>query len=244
LLSPKKGNPDSTSKTLEIKTVNYYLVGTITTKNAANIFVPLDSARVRIVDTDKENEVVTELTTEKDGKFGPIKLKVDGNYLVMSKKTNFLTNREEFSMNGREIPQSLLKKPVTDTTFYTSLNLEPVFVGKTFRVDNIYYDLDKWDIRTDAAFELDKLIQTLIDNPLIKIELGSHTDARSSDMYNLRLSQKRAESAINYIVSKGIARERLSAKGYGESELIVKNAKTEEEHQTNRRTEFKVLEIE
>jgi outer membrane protein OmpA-like peptidoglycan-associated protein len=162
----------------------------------------------------------------------------------MSKKINFLTNREEFSMNGREIPQSLLKKPVTDTTFYTSLNLEPVFVGKTFRVDNIYYDLDKSDIRTDASLELDKLVQTLIDNPLIKIELGSHTDSRSSDIYNLRLSQKRAESAINYIVSKGIARERLSAKGYGESELIIKSAKTEEEHQTNRRTEFKVLEIE
>jgi outer membrane protein OmpA-like peptidoglycan-associated protein len=244
LLSLKTGNPDSTSTALPLKTVNYYLVGTITTKNAANVFVPLDSARVRIVDTDKENEVVTELTTEKDGKFGPIKLKVDGNYLVMSKKSNFLTNREEFSMNGREIPQSLLKKPVTDTTFYTSLNLEPVFVGKTFRVDNIYYDLDKWDIRADAATELDKLVQTLTDNPLIKIELGSHTDARSSDIYNLRLSQKRAESAINYIVSKGIARERLSAKGYGESELIIKNAKTEEEHQTNRRTEFKVLEIE
>jgi peptidoglycan-associated lipoprotein len=242
LLSPKTGNPDSTSKALEIKTVNYYLVGTINTKDASNAFVPLDSARVRIVDVDKD-EVAMETTTGKDGKFGPFALKVDGNYLVMAKKTNFLTNREEFSMTGRDIPQSLLKKPVTDTTFYTSLNLEQVFVGKTFRVDNIYYDLDKWDIRADAAMELDKLVQTLTDNPQIKIELGSHTDARSSDIYNLRLSQKRAESAINYIVSKGIARERLSAKGYGESELIIKNAKTEDEHQTNRRTEFKVVEI-
>jgi peptidoglycan-associated lipoprotein len=243
LLAPKPSDPDSLTKTLAIKTANYYLVGTITTKNASNAFVPLDSARVRIVDTDNENEVVTELTTGKDGKFGPIKLKVDGNYLVMSKKSNFLTNREEFSMNGREIPQSLLKKPVTDTTFYTSLNLEPVFVGKTFRVDNIYYDLDKWDIRPDAAFELDKLVQTLSDNPQIKIELGSHTDARATEVYNLRLSQKRAESAINYIVTKGIVRERLTAKGYGESILIIPNAKTEAEHQTNRRTEFKVVEI-
>ncbi|MEN9613026.1 MAG: hypothetical protein RLZZ628_3840 [Bacteroidota bacterium] len=243
LLSPKIGNPDSTSKVLEIKTVNYYLVGTITSKNSANVFTPLDSARVRIVDADQD-QIITELTTGKDGKFGPIPLKVDGNYLVMAKKPNFLTNREEFSMSGRDIPQSLLKKPVTDTTFYTSLNLEQVFVGKTFRVDNIYYDLDKWDIRPDAATELNKLVQTLNDNPQIKIELGSHTDARATEVYNLRLSQKRAESAINYIVSKGVARERLSAKGYGESELIIKNAKTEEEHQTNRRTEFKVVEIE
>ncbi len=242
LLSPKI-NTDSTTKALEIKTVNYYLVGTINTKTTGNTFAPLDSARVRIMDTD-QNEIVTELSTGKDGKFGPILLKVDGNYLVMAKKPNFLTNREAFSMTGRDIPQSLLKKPVTDTTFYTSLNLEQVFVGKTFRVDNIYYDLNKWDIRPDAATELDKLVQTLTDNEQIKIELGSHTDARDTDVYNLRLSQKRAESAINYIVSKGIIRERLSAKGYGERELIIKNAKTEDEHQVNRRTEFKVVEIE
>ena len=86
-------------------------------------------------------------------------------------------------------------------------------------------------------------MQTLSDNPTIKIELGSHTDARATEIYNLRLSQKRAESAINYIVTKGITRERLSAKGYGESILIIPNAKTENEHQTNRRTEFKVVEI-
>ena len=87
-------------------------------------------------------------------------------------------------------------------------------------------------------------MQVLNDNPNLKIELGSHTDSRATEVYNLRLSQKRAESAINYIVSKGIDRSRLTAKGYGESELIIENAKTEEEHQINRRTEFKVLEIE
>lgn len=70
-------------------------------------------------------------------------------------------------MNGREIHKSLLKKPVTDTTFYTSLNLEPVL--SNIQVDNCYYDLDKWDIRPDAALELDKLVQTLTDNPQIKV---------------------------------------------------------------------------
>ena len=242
LLAPKPSVKDSIEKTLAIKTVNYYLIGTITSKNTSNAFVPLDSARVRVLNAEN-NEVIVETTTGKDGKFGPIKLTTDGSYLVMSKKVNYLTNREEFSMSGRAIPPSLLKKTVTDTTFYTSLNLEQVFVGKNFRVDNIFYDLNKWDIRSDAAIELDKLVQTLNDNPVIKIELGSHTDARDTDVYNLRLSQKRAESAINYIVSKGIARERLSAKGYGERELIIKNAKTEDEHQINRRTEFKVVEI-
>ena len=234
--------PDSTSKPLEIKTVRYYLAGTIYTKNAANENVPLDSARVKILENGQDQSLA-EIVTRKDGKFGPIALKEDGDYIILGDKKNFLAKREDFSMNGRAIPQSLLSKAVTDTTFYTSLNLEQVFIGKTFRVDNIYYDLDKWDIRPDAAVELDKLVQVLNDNPNIKIELGSHTDARATEVYNLRLSQRRAESAINYIVSKGIDRERLSAKGYGESELIVKNARTEDEHQTNRRTEFKVVEI-
>ena len=242
LLVSKPSDPDSLTKALAIKTVNYYLKGTIFTQNNANESIPLDSSRVRILNAENQ-ELVTEFTTEKNGRFGPITLKEDGDYIILADKKNFLTKREDFSMAGRAIPQSLLKKPVTDTTFYTSLIIDQVFVGKTFRVDNIYYDLDKWDIRSDAALELDKLVQTLSDNPQIKIELGSHTDARATEVYNLRLSQKRAESAINYIVTKGIARERLSAKGYGEGILIIPNAKTEAEHQTNRRTEFKVVEI-
>jgi peptidoglycan-associated lipoprotein len=242
LLMPKPIDPDSANKTLAIKTVNYYLKGTIFTQNSANESVPLDSSRVRILNGENQ-ELITEFITGKNGRFGPITLKEDGDYIILAEKKNFLTKREDFSMSGRAIPQSLLKKPVTDTTFYTSLLIDQIFVGKIFKVENIYYDLDKWDIRSDAALELDKLVQILNDNPQIKIELGSHTDARATEIYNLRLSQKRAESAINYIVSKGIARERLSAKGYGESELIVKNAKTEAEHQINRRTEFKVVEI-
>jgi len=86
-------------------------------------------------------------------------------------------------------------------------------------------------------------VQILKDNPGIRIELGSHTDSRASDIYNQRLSQRRADAAINYIVNKGISRERLEARGYGESELILENAKTEAEHQQNRRTEFKVIEM-
>ena len=242
LLAPKPIDPDSATKTLTIKTVNYYLKGTIFTQNNANESVALDSSRVRILDAENQ-QLISEITTGKNGRFGPIILREDGDYIILADKKNFLTKREDFSMSGRAIPQSLLKKPVTDTTFYTSLSLDQIFIGKTFRVDNIYYDLDKWDIRPDAALELDKLVQTLSDNPTIKIELGSHTDARATEIYNLRLSQKRAESAINYIVTKGITRERLSAKGYGESILIIPNAKTENEHQTNRRTEFKVVEI-
>jgi outer membrane protein OmpA-like peptidoglycan-associated protein len=205
--------------------------------------VSLDSALVKIYKLDGGVESdFAEIFTQ-NGKFGPVKMEEDEDYVILVEKNTFLTKREGFSMYGRSIPYPLLKKAVTDTTFQTEISLEKLFVGKTFRLENIYYDLDKFDIRTDAAFELDKLVQILKDNPFIKVELGSHTDTRGSDLYNNRLSQRRAESVISYLAIKGISKERLTAKGYGETELIVQEAKNEEDHQINRRTEFKVLEI-
>ena len=128
-----------------------------------------------------------------------------------------------------------------DTTFYVAFKLDRLALNKTFVLENIYYDLDKFNIRTDAAVELDKLVQILKDNPTVKIELSSHTDDRATDAYNNKLSQNRAQSAVDYIVSKGIEKDRLVAKGYGETRLIIKKAQTEEEHQKNRRTEFTIL---
>ncbi|MGV3505302.1 MAG: OmpA family protein [Adhaeribacter sp.] len=114
-------------------------------------------------------------------------------------------------------------------------------------IENIYYDLDKYQIRPDAALELDKLVQTLKDNPGIKIELSSHTDSRQTHSYNQLLSQLRAEAAVTYIVSKGISPDRLIARGYGENRLLNRCADgvecTEEDHQLNRRTEFKLLKV-
>jgi outer membrane protein OmpA-like peptidoglycan-associated protein len=133
-----------------------------------------------------------------------------------------------------------------DTSFVT-LTIEQIILNKPIRLDNIYYDYNKADIRPDAAIELDKLVKIMVDNPQIKIELSSHTDCRGSDTYNAKLSQRRAESAVKYIISKGIAPDRITAKGYGESKLLnecddgVKC--TEEQHQFNRRTEFKVTHI-
>ncbi|MCY7362295.1 MAG: OmpA family protein, partial [Ignavibacteria bacterium] len=88
------------------------------------------------------------------------------------------------------------------------------------------------------------LVKIMKDNPTIKVELGSHTDTRGSDSYNVKLSQRRADSAVKYIISKGIDRSKITAKGYGESKLINKCKNgvkcTEAEHQENRRTEFTV----
>ncbi len=142
---------------------------------------------------------------------------------------------------GRNIPPIFLTKELTDTTFNVTIKLDKLELNKTFVLENIYYDLNKYNIRPDAAIELDKLVQILKDNPTMTIELSSHTDARATDAYNMTLSQNRAESAVAYLNTKGIDADRMVAKGYGERELIVPNAKTEEEHQRNRRTEFTIL---
>ncbi|MFV0593761.1 MAG: OmpA family protein [Draconibacterium sp.] len=119
--------------------------------------------------------------------------------------------------------------------------------NKSFTLDNIYYDFDKWDILPESEVELDKLVQILNDNPDIKVELGSHTDSRGSDSYNQALSQKRSESAVKYIISKGIDASRIIAKGYGETQLINKCSNgvqcSDWEHRQNRRTEFKIIEV-
>ncbi|WP_317618106.1 OmpA family protein [Pedobacter sp. AK017] len=109
----------------------------------------------------------------------------------------------------------------------------------------MHYDFDKANIRTDAARILDELVRTLRDNPTLEIELGSHTDSRGVDIYNLDLSQRRARSVVNYLVSRGISRTRLTAKGYGETQLLNRCENgvkcSEAEHQANRRTEFKII---
>ena len=124
--------------------------------------------------------------------------------------------------------------------------LGEIELDKAIALERIYYDLNKSDIRPDAAIELDKLVTILKENPDIKIELSSHTDSRGSDDYNKALSQRRAESAVTYIIKQGISSTRLIAKGYGEEAPV--NGCTngvgcsKEEYQRNRRTEFKVIE--
>ncbi|MBP9187347.1 MAG: OmpA family protein [Bacteroidia bacterium] len=118
------------------------------------------------------------------------------------------------------------------------------------RVEGIYYDLDKANIRPDAAKILDSLVFTLNKYPKLRIELGSHTDCRADSAYNQNLSQRRADSAVAYMIRQGIDAERLVANGYGERVLVndcacegsyVKRQCTEEEHQMNRRTTVKLL---
>jgi len=192
------------------------------------------TAELTNVDTKKKETAITGA----DGKFF-FKLNPNTDYTVMGMKDGFFTNTEPVSTKGKNRSENLYVK--------LKLELERIIVNKPIVLENIYYDLDKWTIRADAAAGLDKLVGIMKDNPDIKIELSSHTDSRADDKYNMTLSQHRAESAVKYLIDHGISTDRMIAKGYGESRLINRCSNgvkcSEEEHQANRRTEFKVLSI-
>lgn len=172
---------------------------------------------------------------------GTFKFKLDPNtdYSVAGSRDGYFTNSEEISTVGKKQSENMFVS--------LKLELEEIVVNKPIVLENIYYDLNKWEIRADAAQGLDKLVQILQENPNIRIELGSHTDSRSDDKYNLELSQKRADAAVAYIVAHGVNKDRIKAVGYGESQLVNQCGNgvncSEEEHQANRRTEFKVVSI-
>ncbi len=173
-------------------------------------------------------------------------VKEDGSYKLA------LEDNKEYILEAYKKDYVLLTKDVSSKSngqrfVNTDFRLFKLEKGTVVRLDNIYYDYGKSDIRSDAAQELNKLVRILQDNPTMKIELSSHTDARGGDAYNLKLSDARAASAVKYINSQGIDASRLVAKGYGETKLLNRCANnvqcSDEEHQFNRRTEFKILDI-
>jgi outer membrane protein OmpA-like peptidoglycan-associated protein len=224
----------------DLKIVNYRLVGKTYTLGEAGDTVVLPKTEVRLLDGDRELE-----TTVSDD-LGNFRFDLEEGvplFTLIGDKPNYFTTRRPFDMEGKYLDRKNLTQFRTDTTFTTSLLLDPIVLDKAIVLDNIYYDFDKANIRPDAALELNKLVTILEDNPQLVIELSSHTDNRGDLTYNIDLSQRRAESAVQYIISQGVAANRIAARGYGETRPIIENAETEEEHQTNRRTEFKVTEI-
>ena len=115
-------------------------------------------------------------------------------------------------------------------------------LGKCFGIKMIYFDLDKSNIRTEAALDLEKILAVLNDNPTMKLDIRSHTDSRATFKYNEALSGRSAKSTIEWLIKNGVNKNRLTGRGYGETELVNKCADdvpcTEAEHQENRRSEF------
>ncbi|MEN8230403.1 MAG: OmpA family protein [Bacteroidota bacterium] len=202
--------------------------------------------------------ITVETTTSEEGSF-KFMLKPGTDYVFIASQPGYLNGKERESTRGLDQSRDF------EVTIYLAS------ITQVIELPNIFYDFAKWDLRPESMVSLDNLVETLNDNPNVTIELMSHTDSRDTPAFNQELSQKRAQSVVDYLISKGIASDRLAAKGYGESQPKVVDEKVisqydfleleevltesfinqlespelqEKAHQVNRRTEFRVLSTE
>ncbi len=209
----------------------FTLVGTITDKTTG---LPLINSKVEVIDMETNTKL--EFYTGADGNYKTV-INPNSDYSLVASKEKYSTATGDATTKGLTKSETIRRDFVLET-------FAPV-VNKEFTLDNIYYDLDKYNIRPDAAVELDKIVKLMKEYPNMVIELGSHTDSRAPDQYNITLSENRAKAAVEYLVKRGISKDRLYWKGYGETRLVNGCANgvkcSEDDHQKNRRTTFKVL---
>jgi peptidoglycan-associated lipoprotein len=229
----------------DLKVVNYYLQGVAQTPDKEGKLQILPNTIVSLLDA--RGEVMQDYTTGNDGKF-LFRVYENEDYELVGKNDGYMTKRGDYTTKGKSVDPSTLKELITTINLDTIIILDKIEINKIFALKNIYFEFDKANINDPASKELDKLVQTLTDNPEIKIELGSHTDSVGTYEYNLSLSQRRAESSVSYLVQHGIAPDRLVAKGYGEYKPIARNTNPDGTdnpagRDMNRRTEFKILDV-
>jgi OmpA-OmpF porin, OOP family len=166
-----------------------------------------------------------------DGAFKMV-LPYDKNYSIRATADKFFAISENLNLD------SLVKAGYKE--IHKDLYLVPIEIGQVVRLNNVFFDFDKWNLRPESYVELDRVVKLLQENPAIEIEMSAHTDSYGSDDYNFKLSDNRARSVMEYILSKGIASTRITSQGYGETKPVVPND-TDENRQLNRRVEFKIL---
>lgn len=206
------------------------------TENGANKNIP--DATIELYSKDKitgERFLIKTLKSN-DQALYDIKLEANSDYQILVKKDGYLSNSHDFST--RHI--------VSSTTLEKDIPLTPI-PKEPIRIPNVKYEFDKSNILEESKIALDTTVLRLMqDNPQIIVEIMSHTDSKGNDQYNMKLSQKRAESVVDYLVSKGIALQRLKPKGYGESKPVAPNENPDgsdnpEGRALNRRTDFKII---
>ena len=247
--STRKGRGNDDLYTFEMPPLRFAVTGLVKDEKTG---APIQGSVVQLIASDGSN-LQAETGTGGDFRFN---LKQDVDYIFLASKQGYLNGKEKETTKGQEKSRDYMVTILLTAT------------DKPIELPNIFYDFGKWDLRPESMVSLDKLVETLIDNPNVTIELMSHTDSRDTEEYNLDLSQKRAQSVVEYLIAKGIEAERLSPKGYGEStpkivdeqtgsqnpflkqgtvltEQFINTLATEEQkevaHQINRRTEFRVL---
>lgn len=247
--STRKGRGNDELYTFELPPLRFNVTGLVKDEKTGG---PIQGSVVQLIASDGSN-LQAETGTSGDFKFA---LKQDVDYIFLASKKGYLNGKEKETTKAQEKSRDYMV-----TILLTAID-------KPIELPNIFYDFGKWDLRPESMVSLDKLVETLNDNANVTIELMSHTDSRDTEAYNQDLSQKRAQSVVQYLIEKGIEPARLSAKGYGEStpkvadaaiaaqspflkvgtaltEQFINTLATEEQkeiaHQINRRTEFRVL---
>ncbi|HQB78577.1 MAG TPA: OmpA family protein, partial [Tenuifilaceae bacterium] len=155
------------------------------------------------------------------------------NYGLFASAEGYLYHSENFSLQGVHS---------IDKPFRKNIYLKPFAVGQVLVMRNIFFQTDSYELLSESAVELNRLVELLRVNPLVRIEVGGHTDNVGSDSYNQQLSEKRASSVAQYIIGKGIDVGRITWKGYGEQQPMSSN-ETEEGRAENRRTEIRIVGI-
>ena len=247
--STRKGKGNDELYSFEMPPLKFNITGLVKDEKTG---IAIPGSVVQLIASDGSN-LQAETGTGGDFKFA---LKPAVDYIFLASKKGYLNGKEKETTKGQEKSRD----------FMVTILLSAI--DKPIELPNIFYDFDKWDLRPESMVTLDKLVETLNDNPNVTIELMSHTDARNTEEYNMILSQKRAQSVVDYLVTKGIELERLTAKGYGKSspkivdaeiaaqysflkagtqltEQYINGLANDEQkeiaHQINRRTEFIVL---
>ena len=222
-----KTQSDTTLRTFDLSPK---FIDVVTTVLDEKTNLPLADTKVDIKNL-TTGEIISALT-DKDGVV-KTKLLRNNEFEVVSAHKDYLDKTTSLSTVSKE--KEMISK----------ISLKKVELNALLSVKNLLYDYDKAILKKESIFELDKVVVFLKENPKVSIELISHTDCRGLDEYNMVLSKKRSVSAVSYILSKGISKERVKAKWFGETVLLNRcddNVEcTEEEHKLNRRTEFKVV---
>jgi peptidoglycan-associated lipoprotein len=247
--STRKGKGNDELYSFELPPMKFNVTGLVKDEKTGAV---ITGSLVQLIASDGSN-LQAETGSSGDFKFA---LKADVDYIFLASKRGYLNGKEKETTKGQEKSREFMV-----TILLTAID-------KPIELPNILYDFGKWDLRPESMVSLDKLVETLLDNPNVTIELMSHTDSRDTEEYNQELSQKRAQVVVQYLIDKGIAPERLSPKGYGEStpkvvdqdiarqnqflragttltEQYINSLANDEQreiaHQINRRTEFRVL---
>lgn len=247
--STRKGKGDDELYAFEMPPLRFNVTGLVKDEKTG---APIPASTIQLIASDGSN-LQAETGNSGDFKFA---LKPNVDYIFLASKNGYLNGKEKETTKGQEKSRDFMV-----TILLTAFD-------RPIELPNILYDFGKWDLRPESMVSLDKLVETLNDNPRVTIELMSHTDSRDTEEYNQQLSQRRAQVVVDYLIAKGIDPERLTAKGYGEStpkvvdaaiasdnpflkegtvltEQFINSLANDEQkeiaHQVNRRTEFKVL---